>query len=140
MSRGSGDGSKSPKGGGVQGYTLRGPHGRIDYVGVTNDFESCPRHPSGYNRTSCRQYRTGKWETVSMDMAQRKEALLEMKADLKERLDRARADYDAVERLLLVHEEMLPPPEQATVEEVRAAAASVLAPDGRTHSPPSDTE
>ena len=61
-----------------------------------------------------------------MGTTEHKNMLLEMKEVLAERLEKARADYEAVERLIAVHKEMsLPDP--ATVEEIRLAAIDVLA-------------
>ena len=60
-----------------------------------------------------------------MSMPERRNLLLEMKAELAERLEKAQADFEAVERLLAMYDEMSLP-EAATVEQVRLAAIEAL--------------
>ncbi len=61
----------------------------------------------------------------------RKKMLLEMKQDILERLQNAQSDLEAIERLLVVHDDMVPRPQGASVEEVRQAAIEVLTERGR---------
>lgn len=56
----------------------------------------------------------------------RKAMLVAMRKDIVDRLESAKADLDAVDRLIAVQEDMSPPLTPATVDEVRQAAVEIL--------------
>ncbi|MDD9995562.1 MAG: hypothetical protein OXS35_07450 [Dehalococcoidia bacterium] len=61
-----------------------------------------------------------------MDIAMRREALEDMRREILERIDNAKADLRAIDRLLELQPEVEPEPEYSSPDDIRAKAFDIL--------------